>query len=202
MKVVELLKLPGAWSFLDYGAAYVPHLGDKTCYFLAMITTNMLLKMCKDLALYPQTSQQNINYFWKTIPHRPVQSPRCTHHNLLLPNVMNPKVPTAPSAWLNPVSSHTLSYSEPFLLASIHPKSCNSSTGDGFVYRPFPSFPSIMADSVSHLNCIFHNPLDPVDAGSPSSCPKTPQVHQIAQKQVEAETTQVIFIPFKVHLCF
>lgn len=84
MKVVEPLKPCGAQSVLEYGAAYIPHLGDKTCCFLDMFITHVLLKMCKGLALYPRACQQNINHFWKIIPHCPVQSPPCTHHNLLL----------------------------------------------------------------------------------------------------------------------
>lgn len=85
LKVVELLKPCGAQSFLEYGAGYVPHLGDKTRCFLTMFITHVLLKICKYLALYPRASQQNIKQtFGKSFLHRPVQPPQCTHHNLPL----------------------------------------------------------------------------------------------------------------------
>lgn len=94
MKVVEPLKPCGAQSFLEYGAAYIPHLGDKTFCFLDMFITHMLLKICKCLALYSRASQQYIKHL-----ENHFSTAQCNHLDVsiiisyfLLPHVMNPKV--------------------------------------------------------------------------------------------------------------
>lgn len=199
MKVVKLLKPCGAQSFLEHGAASVPHLGNKTRCFLDMFITHTFLKMCKCLA-WSVSNQENISHFWKIIAHCRHLKALTINSWFLLPKVMNATDAVALPTWLNPVWFHARFLQQTIHLDKYPPKVLKFSYwGQKWLQTISIPHSSVITDSLSlTLHYIFHHPLDPVDA--PRSCPKTPRIHQRAHKQVKAETTPVISVLFKVHL--